>query len=86
MAQNYQSILASSAALEGQFSQISDTANPRKRNRLSKVRINQLACLKSWNKVLLTVDPESDESEGSDFPVSVSGDQLESSDESELSD
>jgi hypothetical protein len=47
MAQNYLGILASSAAIEGFFSQVADVANPRKRNRLTKRRINELACLTS---------------------------------------
>lgn len=89
MAQNYLSILASSAALEGFFAQISDVANPRKRNRLTKKRINEFACLKSWNNILLTVnyddDDNSDQSEDSDFPASIPDEAilLESSSESD---
>ena len=60
-------------------------ANPRKRNRLTKRRINEIACLKSWNKVILTPTKEDiSESDDSDFPASIHEDQSESSDEEEL--
>ena len=76
MAQNYLGILASSAAIEGFFSQISDVANPRKRNRLTKRRINEIACLKSWNKVKFELEEEeSGQSDDSDFPASIRSDQ-----------
>jgi hypothetical protein len=87
MAQNYLGILASSAAIEGFFSQVADVANPRKRNRLTKRRINELACLKSWNKVLYTLkEGDISESDDSDFPASIQDNQSESSDEEEVSD
>ena len=48
MAKDYLAILASSAAIESEFSRVSDTVNPRKRNRLSKQRINEMSCLRSF--------------------------------------
>ena len=63
-------------------------ANPRKRNRLTKRRINEITCLKSWDKVLFTLDKEDNESEDSDFPASIqdAADQLESNNKEDLSD
>ena len=48
MAKDYLAILALSAAIESEFSRVSDTVNPRKRNRLSKQRINEMSCLRSF--------------------------------------
>lgn len=52
MARDYLSIMASTGSLEGTFSRTSDIANPRKRNRLTKERINQLICIKSWDNIV----------------------------------
>jgi hAT family C-terminal dimerisation region len=52
MARDYLSIMASTGSLEGVFSRTSDIANPRKRNRLTKQRINQLICIKSWDNIV----------------------------------
>jgi hypothetical protein len=87
MAKDYLGILASSAALEGEFARISDTANPRKRNRLTKRRINELSCIKSWQGIKdLPLPPEEDQSDDSDFPPSIQEEALsdQSEDESDL--
>ena len=52
MARDYISIMASTGSLEGVFSRTSDITNPRKRNRLTKERINQLICIKSWDNIV----------------------------------
>ncbi len=48
MARDIIGINPTSASIERQFSRASDITNLPKRNRLSKQRINQLCCLKSW--------------------------------------
>jgi hAT family C-terminal dimerisation region len=48
IARDVLAINPTSAAIEREFSKASDITNPPKRNRLSKRRINQLCCLKSW--------------------------------------
>lgn len=83
MAKDYLAILASSAAIESEFSRVSDTVNPRKRNRLSKQRINEMSCLRSFQRIKdLPIPDDEDESDASDFPVSTQ-DELESQSGSE---
>jgi hypothetical protein len=68
MARDYLSIMASSSPLEAIFSQTGDIANPSKRNRLTKERVNQLICIKSWENILDEELPiEEQESDDSDF-------------------
>jgi hypothetical protein len=79
MAKDYLAILALLAALESEFSRISDTANPRKRNRLSKRRINEISCLRSFQQIKdLPILDDEDESDALDFPVSILGDESDS--------
>ena len=60
--------MASSSPLEGTFSRTGDIANPRKRNRLTKERINQLICIKSQENIIDEDLPiEEDQSDDSDF-------------------
>ena len=72
MAKDYLAILALSAAIESEFSRVSDTVNPRKRNRLSKQRINEMSCLRSFQRIKdLPIPDDEDESDASDFLVST---------------
>jgi hypothetical protein len=67
MARDYLSIMASSSPLEGEFSKVSDVTIP-KRNRLTKRRINEVSCIKSWNMIIDKELPiEEQESDDSDF-------------------
>jgi hypothetical protein len=68
MARDYLSIMASSSPLEGIFSRAGDIANPAKRNRLTKRRINETICIKSWEDIIDEELPlEEQESDDSDF-------------------
>ena len=72
MARDYLGTLASSAYLEGEFARISDTTNPRKRNRLTKQRIREIALVRSWKRIKFIETPvEEDQSDDSDYPPSV---------------
>jgi hypothetical protein len=70
MAKDYLAIIASSAPIEALFSRTSDIANPRKRNRLTKQRINQYICCKSWAIIEPPIEEDINELESndSDFP------------------
>ena len=69
MARDYLAIMPTTAPVERLFSQASESANPRRRNRLTKARINQILCIRSWDKVpdLLDLDDDENESDDSDF-------------------
>ena len=67
MARDYLSIMASSAPLESVFSRTAEIANPRKRNRLTKERINQLMCIKSWENIIDEDLSKEDLSDDSDY-------------------
>ena len=85
MAKDYLAILASSASLESEFARISDTANPRKRNRLTKQRINEISCIRSFQRIKdLPVPEDEDESDASDFPVSIQENESESQSEEDF--
>ena len=88
MARDYCAILAASAYLEGMFSRIADTANPRKRNRLTKERIRQLSLLKSWDDIKdLEIPLDEAESDLSDWPLSDNEqDESDSEDQSDKDD
>lgn len=66
LARDILAIPTSTAAVERAFSQISDFANNRRRNRLSKERINQFICLRSW-EIITLVNEDMEEEEESDF-------------------
>ena len=70
MAKDYLAIIASSAPIEALFSRTLDIANPRKRNRLTKQRINQYICCKSWAIIEPPIEEDINELESndSDFP------------------
>jgi hypothetical protein len=59
--------MAASSPLEGIFSQTGDVANPVKRNRLTKSRINEIICVKSWEKIVNTIIEEDIISDDSNF-------------------
>ena len=65
MARDYLAIIATTAPIERLFSIASNIANPRHRNRLTKARINQIICLRSWKKLPIIMDDE-DDSDNSD--------------------
>jgi hypothetical protein len=69
MARDYLAIMPTTAPVERLFSQASESANPRRRNRLTKLRINQILCIRSWDKVpdLLDLDDSENDSDDSDF-------------------
>jgi hypothetical protein len=69
MARDIIGINPTSAPIERQFSRASDITNPPKRNRLTKRRINQLCCLKSWLSIKEEIeeDPLEDISDDTDY-------------------
>ena len=81
MARDFLCIQPTSAPIEREFSKASDITNPPKRNRLTKKRINQLCCLKSWLRLKdqLEAAPKEDISDKSNF----SGSESESGGENE---
>ena len=69
-------IIATTAPIERQFSKASEFANPRRRNRLTKTRINELICLKSWDSIPPIIESDN-EIISDDTDISASDDNIE---------
>ena len=70
MARDILAINPTSAPIEREFSKTGDITTPPKRNRLTKTRINQLCCLKSWLSLEtneIELDPLQDSSDDTDY-------------------